>query len=274
MLKQRVLTAIPLAALVLVTIIWLDQRFLLALLALVLWQSGWELTRMLGIQSGFKRYAYSAALLLISVALLKIQDIAVFPWLIWLAVALWLGLSAFVLGIRQIAPLSAGWKKIHLVLGLSLIPLAAISLLQLRQQYMHGEWLLMYVFSLIWVADSAAYFTGKWLGKHKLAPVVSPGKSFEGAIGGLLAVLLWALGVYFYGYHWQLSLVTFLLLSVFSAMISIMGDLYESLVKRQSGFKDSGKLLPGHGGVLDRVDSLLAAAPVFLAGLLVYGVQM
>ena len=127
--------------------------------------------------------------------------------------------------------------------------------------------LLLFFFILIWVADSAAYFTGREFGRIKLAEKLSPGKTREGLWGALLATLLLALvGV------WQFDLqliaaVYFIVLCVLTALISVVGDLFESLLKRNAGVKDSGFLIPGHGGVLDRIDSLLAASPGFILGL-------
>ncbi len=127
--------------------------------------------------------------------------------------------------------------------------------------------LLLFLFVLIWVADSAAYFAGKKFGRVKLAEKLSPGKTREGLWGALVATLLLALaGV------WQFDLkpgaaVYFIILSLLTALISVVGDLFESLLKRNAGVKDSGFLVPGHGGVLDRIDSLLAASPGFILGL-------
>ena len=134
-----------------------------------------------------------------------------------------------------------------------------------------GRQLLLFVVIAVVAADVGAYFAGRRFGKTKLAPGVSPGKSWEGVLGGLLAVLLASL---LFDY-WQPGLIgsTFALLGVAIAvaMASVLGDLFESLVKRTRGVKDSGSILPGHGGVLDRIDGLLAALPVFVFSLQVIG---
>ncbi len=136
-----------------------------------------------------------------------------------------------------------------------------------------GPNLVLCLLLLIWIADSAAYFTGRRWGRHKLAPVVSPGKTLEGVLGALGGGLLWGLVLAsWFGRGWgqQAGVVALCLLTV---LVSVYGDLYESLLKRRRGVKDSGRLLPGHGGLLDRIDSLMAAAPVFALGLILLGID-
>jgi phosphatidate cytidylyltransferase len=126
---------------------------------------------------------------------------------------------------------------------------------------------LLFFFVLIWLADSAAYFSGKKFGRNKLAEQLSPGKTREGLWGALIATFILSLiGVLQFGLS-PISSVYFIMLCLLTALISVVGDLYESLLKRNAGVKDSGFLIPGHGGVLDRIDSLLAAAPGFILGL-------
>ncbi len=153
-----------------------------------------------------------------------------------------------------------------LVLGVIIVALTFISLYQIRLSFQQGSALLMYLLLLIWIADSGAYFVGRALGKHKLSPVISPGKSLEGVAGGLLSCFVFA----FFGAEYFATEKTtlFIVMSVFIAFISVYGDLFESLMKRRANVKDSGSILPGHGGILDRVDSLIAAGPVFTAFLL------
>ena len=124
---------------------------------------------------------------------------------------------------------------------------------------------MLFLMVLIWVADVAAYFTGKRFGKHKLAPNLSPGKTLEGVAGAILFSSLFALAASFWLQAGHKSLL-FVLVAQITVIFSIAGDLLESMYKREVGLKDSGTLLPGHGGVLDRIDSLTAAAPLFYTG--------
>jgi phosphatidate cytidylyltransferase len=127
-----------------------------------------------------------------------------------------------------------------------------------------GSWILLFVMGLVWAADSGAYFFGKAFGKHKLAPAVSPGKTIEGMFGGLFTASLLAVAVTWFMDFVPAKMAIVLFCSLLAVLASVLGDLTESMFKREAGIKDSGTLLPGHGGILDRIDSLTAALPVFL----------
>ncbi|MDI1299616.1 phosphatidate cytidylyltransferase [Methylotenera sp.] len=123
-----------------------------------------------------------------------------------------------------------------------------------------SPWLLLGVLAIVWLADIAAYFAGKRFGRHKLAPEISPGKTWEGVAGAILAVTIYGLVLSYY-MHYSRWIIVGLWLTV---ILSVMGDLFESLLKRQAGVKDSSHLLPGHGGVLDRIDGLIPTLPFVL----------
>jgi phosphatidate cytidylyltransferase len=143
-----------------------------------------------------------------------------------------------------------------------------------RLRFLYGTEITMYFLLLIWTADIAAYFVGKKFGKIKFAPEISPGKTVAGVYGAMASSLLcvFGLGIYFYFAYDDLPylvLMHFVLLSALTVQISIYGDLFISMLKRQRGIKDSGGLLPGHGGILDRVDSIIAGIPIYYAGVFV-----
>ena len=125
-----------------------------------------------------------------------------------------------------------------------------------------GPAILLALFAVVWMADVAAYFSGKAFGKHKLAPSISPGKTWEGAIGAVVGVIVYGLTIRLTTGYAPLALPLWVLALVLVTAVSIIGDLYESMLKRQAGIKDSSKVLPGHGGVLDRIDSLTSTMPI------------
>ena len=183
-------------------------------------------------------------------------------WLIWwvLSFGIWLMATKWVL----VYPAQEKWYGKRLfVMGMIILTASITAMYSLWQI---SPWWLMYVFLLVWCADSGAYFVGRKLGKRKLAPNVSPNKSIEGLIGGILTASVVAVIVGFELALTGMASIAFLGLSGLTVMASVLGDLFESMLKRRAGIKDSGTILPGHGGVLDRIDSLLSATPVFALG--------
>lgn len=159
------------------------------------------------------------------------------------------------------------WVAFKCMLALLALLPAWLALGVLHGYADRGPELALFIFVLMWVADSGAYFAGKRFGRHKLAPRVSPGKTWEGVAGGLTgSALLAVFAGQWFGWSGD-RLIAFVVLVLACAAISIVGDLFFSLLKRQQNLKDTGHLFPGHGGILDRIDSLLAAVPVFLYGL-------
>lgn len=159
---------------------------------------------------------------------------------------------------------NADW--LSLVVGSSLLVVTVACMQSLRFNAPHASaWLLLYCMALVWVMDTGAYFAGKRFGRIKLAPSISPGKTREGVLGGVAAACSLFLLTALFGRWPEGSLLAVFLASLIAAPFSVAGDLYESRIKRAAGAKDSSDLLPGHGGVLDRIDGLLAAVPMFSA---------
>ncbi|RMH22707.1 MAG: phosphatidate cytidylyltransferase [Gammaproteobacteria bacterium] len=271
MLKQRILTAsilIPVfvGLLYLAPSNWVSGVFLVILIA-----GGWEWGRLLGFP------AYLNALYLLAMTAACFWSTHLSTQIFILACAFWLLAAGMLLvlhvseaGLDILKGLSTEqpvvWKILGASLGwLVLIP-AWLALKHIGDHDRGADWILA-LFILVWTADISAYFAGKAWGYHKLSVRLSPGKSIEGVLGGVLAVIAAGgmMGAFWLpvGSHW-LDLV---ILSALLSVISVVGDLFQSVIKRVSGVKDSGHILPGHGGVLDRIDSLTAAAPFFLIGI-------
>ncbi|HEY3699972.1 MAG TPA: phosphatidate cytidylyltransferase [Spongiibacteraceae bacterium] len=272
MLKQRIITGALLAAAAIAAVIFLPPRALIAVLALATLLACWEWSDLSGVIKPLARASYCVLSACAMVALLVATQlfdglpdmrrlrIVLGVAALWWCLA-WLWIKTF--------PTSATWWGsvwARLLIGwFALLP-AWLACAYLRMQ-IDGEWKILFLLALVAAADIGAYFSGTKFGRHKLAPAVSPGKSWEGFWGGLaasvaLAALVWLL-------FWEeMPLLGLLLVTALTVLASVLGDLLESMVKRHRGVKDSGSMLPGHGGLLDRFDSISAAAPVFALGLL------
>jgi phosphatidate cytidylyltransferase len=274
MLKQRVITALVLLAILLPALFWPTAVPLMAVTLLLLAAGGWEWGRLNGLGPGG-----SIALGAVTFALCAAAWVlgwTALPPSAWWAVAA----GAWVLGgAWLIAKGVAGWphipQAVRLVGGTLALWLAWLAMAQAKTL---GVNFLLSVLVLVWVADIFAYFAGRAFGlkftKRKLAPAISPGKSWEGVWGGMAGVIVlalawaWADGTSqaavpsLYTRLATLGWPVLLIAVLFLASMSVVGDLAESLVKRAAGAKDSSQLLPGHGGVLDRVDALLPTLPL------------
>ncbi len=165
--------------------------------------------------------------------------------------------------VKQVSVLG-NWSGILVGAGLSVVTVLCLYALRFEVPYA-SAWLLLYCLSLVWVMDTGAYFVGKRFGRVKLAPLISPGKTREGVIGGVAAACSLFLLAYLFGSWADKEWLAIFIATVIAAPLSVVGDLYESRFKRSVGAKDSSNLLPGHGGVLDRIDGVLATVPVFTA---------
>ncbi|MGM8884916.1 phosphatidate cytidylyltransferase [Psychrobacter sp. 1U2] len=202
---------------------------------------------------------------LIVLALTLISLVFPMTWVLWWVASLIIWLMA--LSWVSKFPTHTSWygRKLS-VMGMVILVAAITAMFFLWQQ---SPWWLMYVFLLVWCADSGAYFVGRKFGKRKMAPNVSPNKSMEGLAGGVVTGLLVVIGISVFMLQLTgTALLAFVALSVVTILISVLGDLFESMLKRRAKVKDSGTILPGHGGILDRIDSLLSATPIFALGFL------
>ena len=277
MLLQRILTAIILIPLVVWGVLAADHWLFAAIVAAVMLLCAWEWARLAGLQTLVLQLLYVFLCGLLIAALWFYANDEVHHFLILIAAGIWLGMALALFSWRNKVLRKAAFQPFILVLGLLLLTAVWQALISLHQLQDIGPKLTLGLLILIWIADSAAYFTGKAFGRHKLAPVLSPGKTIEGMAGALLAAAVW--GVLMFLLLFQSSahsiprlIALSLLLSLLTAVVSVAGDLFESLVKRRADMKDSGHLLPGHGGMWDRIDSLIASAPVFVAGLHLSGI--
>lgn len=269
MLLTRVLTALILLPLVVGGILFLPTTAVAALAAGVLLVGVWEWGLLLRFTALPARAAYAAAgAAALAVAWWSAGQGPAVAALLAAAVVWWLAAVGWVYRFPRGWEGTLGRWPVAALLGLLLLTATLLALLRIHSRD-QGPVLLLLLFVLIWVADTGAYFAGRIGGRHKLVRRVSPGKSWEGAVGGVvLATLAAAAGALWLGYAGT-DLVGWLALGAAVAAISIVGDLTISMFKRSAGVKDAGSIFPGHGGVLDRLDSLLAAAPVYAVGLFV-----
>lgn len=296
MLVQRILTALVLVAVVILAVFQLKPIFFSLFIGIVTLGAAWEWLALTDVDKFSKKLLFLAALFF---PMLGVTFWTVFleflgesmewpevkeysdalEWFVIAPVLFWL--LAMIL-IRQAGPqlLQMEFKpRLKSFIGWMVLMGAWMFISKLRAYY--GPEMTTYFLVLIWMADISAYFVGRKWGKDKLAPEISPGKTVQGMYGALASAVVCGIGLrLYYGFTGMegdgaslvvLMSIDLLMLSVFTVLVSIYGDLFFSLVKRRKGVKDSGTLLPGHGGILDRVDSMIAAAPFFYAGIVLIG---
>ena len=267
MLKDRVLTAIALLVGLLAAVFLLPASLWLVVCAALCGAAAWEWGALARFEHGLR--VSTAVALTAACALLgwsaglgsdqlggapALVPLYVFSALFWIfVVPLWLR-GKWALSNPMLASL----------VGFVVLVPTALAMMQLRTM---GPWVLLGTMAVVWVADIAAYFTGRAFGRRKLAPSISPGKTWEGAAGAAVAVLAFGFGVLaMRGAELQGGVAVIAVVLLTWTAVSIVGDLFESLLKRQAGLKDSGNILPGHGGILDRIDSLTSTLPMVALG--------
>lgn len=255
MLIKRIITAAILLLGLLVSLFWLPK-------------TAWALILLLPLAAGAAEWAKLSHLSTKDTGLYALASI-VFAIVVYrYDLSVWSYLAALMLWLIIVPMwLAVGWQLksfwFRAPLGLIVLVPVWIALVELRDR---GPWWVLLLMGVVWIADSAAYFTGRRFGKHKLAPNISPGKTWEGVIGAMLGVVAYGMIVLlvlrspaFNPYAWAIPI---LLLGLLMLYLGILGDLFESWIKRLAAVKDSGTLLPGHGGVLDRIDALSATLPI------------
>ncbi|QTS83704.1 phosphatidate cytidylyltransferase [Coxiella endosymbiont of Amblyomma nuttalli] len=260
MFEHRFLTLLVLIPIILLAIEFLPMPWFAILVGVVIAWAAWEWTRLIGIINHYSRGLY---VLLIALALWAVYYLSVF-WILAASLVIWIWIAAaifcYALGF---APLGFQYSMIKIVVGFfTLVPCwLAITV---SHENVGGPGWLLFGFTVVWTMDTGAYVAGRWLGKHTLITRVSPKKTWEGLLGGIISTFL-IVAVACVIFHLPFSHVfRFYLLTLFTIVFAVIGDLFESMIKRQAGVKDSGQLLPGHGGILDRIDSVIAALPVFV----------
>ena len=265
MLKTRIITAVILVGLLVIVILWLPPLATRVAATAMVVAGAWEWSAFLKLRTVRGRMLYVAVVtaclpvvwqLTISAPARLLVLEATLVW--WVGALLWV-----IFAPRRVAAWSAA------LAGIVALAPAWVALVRLRVDVPRGAQWLLFALCLVWAADIGAYVSGRSFGRLRLAPQVSPGKTWEGVLGGLVmatAVALW--GSQWFAVPVRQSVPLCLIVVAFS----IVGDLTESLLKRFAGLKDSGTLFPGHGGVMDRIDSLTSALPVLLLGLVLLGV--
>ncbi|OTQ59179.1 phosphatidate cytidylyltransferase [Gilliamella sp. A7] len=274
MLIHRILTALILIPLVIIALFFAPLSIFSYLIITVCGIAAWEWTNFLAITKPLHKivFTFSVVILLVLVYLIPNMELIkyrLFHYIICISIMWWLVALLLVIGYPNSAKYWANSQPIKLLFAFFTLFPFFVGMIELRSlnyafnPYIGAVWLL-YVFVLVWATDTGAYFVGRAIGKRKLAAKVSPGKTIEGFLGGVGSAILISVFVYLTGYF-QISFMNFILSSLLAILVSVLGDLTESMFKREAGIKDSGNIIPGHGGILDRIDSLTAAVPIFTA---------
>jgi len=262
MLSQRLLTALFLIPLVVLAIFCLGNGYFALVAGLIFLVAANEWEQLMGLNQPW-RGTFMASFAVLAGAL-WLSDGIIAKLLLLLCGLWWLYAFFWVKSYPKGLPLNRPLRTKKFFIGLILLLPGWYALVTLQTRGQTGPALLLSVLVMIWAADTGAYFAGRSFGRHKLAPRVSPGKTWEGLVGGVIAgVAAAAMGFICIDRLLSINLLAWF---GFIVLMSVVGDLTISMFKRHSGMKDSGHLLPGHGGILDRIDSLLAAAPLFLIG--------
>ncbi len=282
MLLQRIITALVLAGVAITAIFTLPNLYFYLFIAIIVLIAAWEWTNLSSIDSVMGKLIFLFSLIIPMLGVVywtyileflsvlfeqpKIKDYSGFlDWLVVFPVIFWVMMMLLIRKSPEELLALELKRKYKIFIGWLVLLSAWMFLSKLRVFY--GSVAVLYFLALIWLADISAFFAGRKFGKDKLAPLISPGKTIQGVYGAIFSAVICSIVLaLYYGYSF-LSAADIGLLSILTVLISIYGDLFFSLVKRKNDVKDSGSILPGHGGVLDRIDSVIAAAPFYFAGI-------
>jgi len=272
MLAQRILTAILLIPLVVCGVLYLSTFWVAIFFAAVVMLGALEWAKLSSISTPLWKSIFLLLMaILLGVAAMMTSSLTFNYWLLAIATTGWLIGVVLLVRVKEIHKITSDSHPLRAAVGFLVLLPCWVALIFLHGQGEDGPALVLFVLILIWVSDSGAYFAGRRWGRTKLAPVISPGKTREGVCGALVGAVICGFAL-----DWMKpdlgGLLATIPLCIITCLISVEGDLFESLIKRQADVKDSGNLLPGHGGVLDRIDSVTAAAPVFMFGLMLLGI--
>ncbi len=261
-LRQRIVTACVLIPIIILSVFCLPSPLFLLAVAIILSLAAWEWSLLAGLSEIWQRILYIGLLWwgfsTVQLLLVKVT--------LWISLAWWLLVFCLILCYPNVnKKLFRGWSSCLLSFFV-FIPF----LIGLNTLHKISSVKVLFILCLIWAADTGAYFFGMLWGKHKLAPKISPGKTIEGLCGGIVSALIVAAVFAIFAEIKFGKLLPWTILVILVVLFSVLGDLFESIMKRQARVKDSGRWIPGHGGILDRIDSLTAAVPVFTLGLLLF----
>lgn len=262
MLKQRILTALILIPLVFAALWNLPSSIIALIVGALMLVCAWEWGGFLAVSNAARGAYVAATASLLALVHPLLWGAQLLPVVLGLGMAWWLLATVWVM--RYPAGFSEGAPGVRLraVMGWAAIVPCYAAIWSLHMLG-HGRELIFLLLFLVWATDTGGYFAGKQFGRHKLARLVSPNKTWEGLVGGVVLAMLLAAAAGYWVFE-PSRVFAFTALGVGVALVSVIGDLTVSMFKRQCGIKDTGKLFPGHGGALDRLDSLLSAAPVML----------
>ena len=252
MLRARIITAIVVLALFLPAVFLLSDPAWVLFAAAVVAVAAWEWAN-LGRLPAAGVYGYSGVILIISYLLFSHPESRIVAYAC--SAVFWVAVAPVLLRIHP----DVHAPRWLLPVGIAVLPAVFMALIEIRE---HDRGGLLIVMAVVWISDTMAYFTGRTFGSRKLAPTISPGKTWEGVAGGLAGVLCYAAVCFVLGWSGLPGIWTTIVVWLALAALGIIGDLIESLIKRSAGVKDSGRILPGHGGILDRVDALLPVLPL------------